>query len=98
MAIANLRAVFQVRYILRSWNYPDKIPRLIKNFIKTDTTPLFTMHRVLVYHLVFLQCIILYFGIIFKKKIVALVGFEGQIRLEVDKIFFALSIVCYASW
>ena len=45
-----------------------KIPRLIKNFIKTDTSPLLTMHRVLVYHLIFLQCIIMYFGIIFLKK------------------------------
>ena len=26
--------------------YHDKIPRLIKNFMKTDTFQLFTMHRV----------------------------------------------------
>ena len=28
------------------WNYRDKIPHLIKNFIRTDTYPLFTKHRV----------------------------------------------------
>ena len=28
------------------WNYRDKIPRLVKNFIRTDTYPLFTKHRV----------------------------------------------------
>ena len=28
------------------WNYRDKIPRLNKNFKRTDTYPLFTKHRV----------------------------------------------------
>ena len=33
---------------MNQWNFCDKISRLIKNFIRTDTFPLFTKRRVVV--------------------------------------------------
>ena len=36
----------QLTILKNQWNYHDKIPRLFKNFKRTDTFPLITMHRV----------------------------------------------------
>ena len=36
----------QLTIIKNQWNYRDKIPRLIKNFKRTDTFPLITKQRV----------------------------------------------------